>query len=134
MSSNKFFTKSNGFWCQKIFLHICSFILFSLFSLSFINSSVNCNGDILRLFSAGLGAGLVAGSSAGSGLVFFTENISNLKLLWFFSIVLRNKPMLFRKGLISTGFIPLFKPFNILTNLLYCWSVSFNDKCPSHTS
>ena len=134
MSSNKIFTKSNGFWCQKIFLHIFSFILFSLFSFSFINSSLNCNGDILRLFSAGLGAGLVAGSSAGSDLVFFTENISNLKLLWFFSVVLRNKPMLFRKGLFSTGFIPLFKPFNILTNLLYSWSVSFNDKCPSYTS
>ena len=88
----------------------------------------------MRLFSAGLGAGLVAGSSAGSDLVFFTENISNLKLLWFFSVVLRNKPMLFRKGLFSTGFIPLFTPFNILTNLLYSWSVSFNDKCPSYTS
>ena len=44
-----------------------------------------------------------------SAVLFFIGNILPVKLLRIFSLILRNNPMLFIKGIFSTGFTPLFK-------------------------
>ena len=64
---------------------------------------------------SGVGLGVFLGAS--SHLLFFVENILLIKLLRNVSPELRNNPMLFKKDFFSNGVIPLFKPFNIWTNL-----------------
>ena len=76
--------------------------------------------------SDGSGAGSGALSGVGladlqgtcSGLVFCIRNTVLPNLLIIFYLALKNNPMLLRKCIFSTIFAPLFKTFDIMTNLL----------------
>ena len=46
------------------------------------------------------------------------DKVILIKLLISFFLALRNNPTLFRRGLFSTGILPLFIPLNLLTYLL----------------
>ena len=90
LSSHKSFDKNDGDWQLKYSVNICSFIPFSSFLTSFINSPCNFNGDILRLvftFAAfvvsGIGSGARWNSDSNVGIFskFFILNNLLLKLL-----------------------------------------------------
>ena len=83
------------------------------------------SGACSSVFSVNSGVGTVVRSGAGSGvgsltfsgacpcLVLFIGNILLLKLFRIFSLPLRKNLMLFKKYLLSNGFMPLYKPVDI---------------------
>ena len=83
------------------------------------------SGACSSVFSVNSGVGTVVRSGAGSGvgsltfsgacpcLVLFIGNILLLKLFRIFSLALRKNPMLFKKYVLSNGFIRLYKPVKL---------------------
>ena len=84
------------------------FHIFSLFSISFKNSSWNFNGDIFLLGVLSVDSGF--GWVAYSDTVFFFCKYFISEVVKNFSLALQNSTIWFRKDLFWAGFIALFDP------------------------